>query len=335
MYIVDNYALAVILCFVTMICWGSWGNTQKLAAKTWRYELYYWDYVIGMLLFSVLMGLTMGSHGEGGRSFVDDLMQGSWSSISMVFLGGVVFNAGNILLSSSISLSGMTVAFPLGVGIALILGVIINYLGVPTGNPTLLFSGVAMVMLAIICNATASKVQHQQGESKQNLKGVTLAVMAGVLMSLFYRFVVMGMDVEHFEQPAPTMLTPYSAIFVFSVGVFLSNFVFNTLMMRFPVTGPAVSYSQYWQGGLKSHLPGIAGGAVWCLGTGLNYIASGQAGPSVSYALGQGAPLIAALWGVFVWKEFKGATPRVNRLLALMFVLFITGLSLIVLAGKE
>ena len=135
MFTVNSYLLAVIFCIVTMICWGSWGNTQKLVSKNWRYELFYWDYVIGMVFFTILLGFTMGSHGDTGRSFLEDLGQASGDSIGWVILGGVIFNASNILLSASISLAGMSVAFPLGVGIALVLGVIVNYLGIPTGNP--------------------------------------------------------------------------------------------------------------------------------------------------------------------------------------------------------
>ncbi len=122
MFTVNSYLLAVIFCIVTMICWGSWGNTQKLVSKNWRYELFYWDYVIGMVLFTILLGFTMGSHGDTGRSFLEDLGQASGDSIGWVILGGVIFNASNILLSASISLAGMSVAFPLGVGIALVLG---------------------------------------------------------------------------------------------------------------------------------------------------------------------------------------------------------------------
>ena len=119
MFTVNSYLLAVIFCIVTMICWGSWGNTQKLVSKNWRYELFYWDYVIGMVLFTILLGFTMGSHGDTGRSFLEDLGQASGDSIGWVILGGVIFNASNILLSASISLAGMSVAFPLGVGLAL------------------------------------------------------------------------------------------------------------------------------------------------------------------------------------------------------------------------
>ena len=96
MFIVSNYVLAVVFCFITMLCWGSWANTQKLAGKTWRYELFYWDYVMGILLFAALLAFTMGSFGSQGRSFIPDLCQAEWSNIGSAFLGGIVFNVANI-----------------------------------------------------------------------------------------------------------------------------------------------------------------------------------------------------------------------------------------------
>lgn len=187
MFVVNNYALAVVFCFVTMLCWGSWGNTQKLASKSWRYELFYWDYVIGMLLFSILSGFTLGSFGSEGRSFVADLAQADWGGIGSVLLGGVVFNASNILLSASVSLAGLAVAFPLGVGLALVLGVIVNYVGAPKGDPVILFLGVALIVIAIVLNGMASA--RQSGGVKSNSrKGVVLAAVAGVIMAFFYRF---------------------------------------------------------------------------------------------------------------------------------------------------
>ena len=334
MFIVHSYLLAVIFCFVTMLCWGSWGNTQKLAGKTWRYELFYWDYVIGMVLFALLIGLTMGSMGSQGRPFIEDLMQANGSGILSVLVGGVIFNASNILLSASVSLAGMSVAFPLGVGLALVLGVIINYLGAPKGNPLLLFVGVALIVVAIICNGIASGRMAKGGEqSKSYRKGMILSIVAGVLMSFFYRFVAAAMDLNNFEQPTAGMLTPYSAIFIFSIGVLLSNFIFNTFVMRRPFVGEPVSYGEYFKGSASTHLVGMLGGAIWCLGTAFSYIAAGKAGAAISYALGQGAPMIAAIWGVFIWKEFKGSDSKTNWLLAVMFLFFIAGLGLIVLSG--
>ena len=335
MFIISSYTLAVVFCFVTMLCWGSWGNTQKLAGKTWRYELFYWDYVIGMVLFAALLGLTMGSTGELGRSFIADLQQANLTSLGWVLLGGVIFNASNILLSASTSLAGMAVAFPLGCGLALVLGVVNNYLEQSKGNPMLLALGVLFIVVAIVCNGMAAGRVSKQGDNNTNSKkGIILAIVAGLLMSTFYRFVVKGMDINNFEQPAAGMLTPYSAIFIFSLGVLVSNLLFNTYVMKRPFVGEPVSYSEYFKGSLSTHLVGVLGGAIWCLGTAFSYIAAGKAGAAVSYALGQGAPMIAAFWGVFIWKEFKGADRKTGYLLALMFALFIIGLGIIVVAGN-
>ncbi len=336
MFIVNSYSLAVVFCFITMLCWGSWGNTQKLAAKSWRYELFYWDYVIGMVLFSLLLAFTAGSIGSEGRPFLQDIGQASWSSIGWVMLGAVVFNVSNILLSASTSIAGMAVAFPLGVGIALVMGVLNNILLHPTAgqNTTLLWVGVVLVVLAVVCNGVASgKVSKEQRDPAQNRKGIILAVLAGLIMSFFSALVYNGVDLDNFAAPAAGKVTPYTAMVIFALGVFLSNFVVNTIVMKKPFVGEPVTYGQYFAGNFKTHLVGMLGGAIWALGTSLNYISAGQAGAAVSYALGQGAPMIAAIWGVFVWKEFKGADKKVYGLLGLMFCLFIAGLACVVVAG--
>ena len=336
MYIVGSYTLAVIFCFVTMLCWGSWGNTQKLAAKSWRYELFDWDYVIGMVLFSLLLAFTAGSIGTEGRPFLQDLGQANWASIGWVVLGAVVFNVSNILLSASVSIAGMAVAFPLGVGIALVMGVLNNLLLHPTAgqNTTLLWIGVALVVAAIICNGMASgKVSNEQRDPRQNRKGIILALLAGIIMSFFSALVYNGVDLDNFAAPAAGKLTPYTAMVIFTLGVFLSNFIVNTIVMKKPFVGEPVTYKQYFAGNMKTHLVGVLGGCIWALGTSLNYICAGTAGAAVSYALGQGAPMIAAIWGVFIWKEFKGADKKVYGLLALMFALFVAGLACVVVAG--
>ena len=180
----------------------------------------------------------------------------------------------------------------------------------------------------------AGRVAKGSEQNSGRNKGIILAIVAGLLMSTFYRFVVKGMDIDNFVSPEVGKLTPYSAIFIFSVGVLLSNFVFNTLVMKKPFVGEPVSYRDYFKGSFKTHLVGILGGMIWCLGTAFSYIAAGKAGAAVSYALGQGAPMIAAFWGVFIWKEFKGADKKTNLLLGLMFLLFIAGLATIVVAGN-
>ena len=338
MFIVNSYLLAVVFCFITMLCWGSWGNTQKLAAKSWRYELFYWDYVIGMVLFALLIAFTMGSFGAEGRPFLKDIAQASPASLGWILLGAVVFNISNILLSASVSIAGMSVAFPLGVGLALVAGVLNNIIFHPKGteNIPLLFLGVLLIVLAIICNGVASgKVSNEVRTPAENRKGIILAIIAGLIMSTFSALVYNGVDLDNFAAPAAGKCTPYTAIVVFALGVFLSNFIINTIVMKKPFIGEPVSYRQYFKdGNAKTHLVGMLGGAIWCLGTALNYISAGKAGASVSYALGQGAPLIAAIWGVFIWKEFKGAKKGVNGLLAAMFLLFIAGLALIIVSGN-
>jgi glucose uptake protein len=331
MFIPQSYSLAIILCIVTMLCWGSWGNTQKLAGKSWRFELFYWDYVLGILLFAVLLGLTLGNNGISGRGFIEDMGQAEPGNILNAVLGGIIFNASNILLVAAMSIAGMAVAFPVGVGIALALGVIINYVFAPQGNATWLFGGVALIVAAIVIDAVAYK-KHSTSLHKVSGKGILLSIAAGVLMALFYRFVASSM-VTSFEMPEAGKLTPYSAIFFFAIGVLASNFLFNYLIMKRPIDGAPLTFKDYRKGSFVVHLTGILGGVIWNTGMSMSILASGKAGFAISYGLGQGATLIAALWGVFIWKEFKGASKTVNSLIFVMFLAYLAGLALLVYAG--
>jgi glucose uptake protein len=333
MFIIQSYALAIFFCFITMVCWGSWANTQKLASKTWRFELFYWDYVIGILIFSILSAFTLGSIGEGGRSFLQDLAQADLQNIGSAFIGGVVFNAGNILFSAAIAIAGMAVAFPIAIGLALVLGVLINYIGAQKGDATLIFLGVFLVVIAILLNAIAYR-KKASNAGKVSSKGIVISLAAGILMSFFYRFIAASMDLNDFVHPASGKMTPYTAVFIFSVGIFVSNFLFNTVLMRKPFSGEPTNYRAYFGGKFSTHLVGILGGLIWGLGNSFNLIAAGKAGPAISYGLGQGATLVAALWGVFIWKEFKGAPKGTSALITAMFWFFVAGIVLIILAGS-
>ncbi|WP_247232753.1 GRP family sugar transporter [Telluribacter sp. SYSU D00476] len=331
MFIVETYTTAIIFCFVTMLCWGSWANTQKLAAGHWRFELFYWDYVLGILLLSLLFAFTFGSTGDGGRSFIPDVQQADGASIGSAIWGGILFNAANILLGAAISIAGMSVAFPVGIGLALVIGVIVNYLDQPVGNATLLFGGVALVVAAILLNASAYRKLASNTEGVST-KGLVLAVVAGLLMGFFYKYVAQAMFPD-FDQPLPGKLSPYTAVVFFAVGILLSNFLFNTLLMYRPFVGEPVSYADYFHGNARSHLTGIAGGVVWCIGMSFNIIASGEAGPAISYGLGQGATVVAALWGIYIWKEFRNAPKGTSTLLNLTLICYLIGLGLIIAAG--
>jgi glucose uptake protein len=246
-------------------------------------------------------------------------------------VGGVVFNLSNILLVAAIDIAGMAVAFPIGVGLALVLGVITNYMASPVGNAMLLFLGVGCVVAAILLSAVAYSRLPAQGQRTMG-KGIVVSVAAGLLMGFFYRFVAASMSTD-FINLEPGKLSPYTAIVMFSVGLLASNFLWNTIVMKRPFVGAPVAFGDYFsKGSPRLHLIGILGGVIWNLGMSLSIIAAGAAGFAISYGLGQGATLVAALWGVFIWKEFKNAPPNTSPLLALMFAAFVVGLTLIVAA---
>jgi glucose uptake protein len=331
MFIIENYPAAVICCVVTMFCWGSWANTQKLAANTWRFELFYWDYVLGILLCSLILAFTLGSIGSGGRGFLADLEQAGSKNIASAIIGGIIFNAANILLGAAIAIAGMAVAFPVGIGLALVIGVVVNYTANPVGNATLLVGGVVLIVVAILLNAFAYRRMQAAGKQTSG-KGLALAIVAGVLMGFFYKYVAASMF-TNFDVPGAGKLSPYTAVVIFSAGVLLSNFIFNTVLMRRPFAGEPVSFGAYFKGGFTDHITGILGGSIWCLGMSFSIIASGKAGPAISYGLGQGATVIAALWGIFIWKEFKNAPGGTNAILNFMLLFYVAGLALLVYAG--
>jgi glucose uptake protein len=261
---------------------------------------------------------------------VADLSQASSDSIGSALLGGAIFNLANILLVAAIDIAGMAVAFPVGIGLALIIGVVMNYVAAPVGNVGLLSTGVALVTLAIILDAIAYR-RLPGGTAGLSTKGLVLSVACGLFMGVFYRFVAAAMYAGPVTAD-PGKMGPYAAVFVFAVGIFLSNFVWNTLVMKKPFIGTPVGFAQYFEGSFNTHLTGILGGAIWGLGMSLNLIASGRAGFAISYGLGQGATMVAAFWGVFIWKEFRDAPGGTTKLLASMFACFLVGLALIVLA---
>jgi len=330
MFVLSNYLLAVIFCIITMLCWGSWANTQKLAGKEWRFELFYWDYVIGVFILSIIFAFTLGSFGSAGRPFMRDIGQAHFSNILSAMIGGAVFNAANILLVAAIAIAGMAVAFPVGIGIALVWGVIMNYIATPIGNPAILFIGVGLVVLAIIFDAAAYK-KLQKKSKGVSTKGLMLSVICGILMGNFYYFVAKSMSTD-FVSLEIGKLSPYTAVFFFSLGLLISNFLFNTIIMKKPFVGEPVAISKYFKGNLRLHSIGVLGGIIWCIGMSFNIIASGQAGFAISYGLGQGATMVAAFWGVFIWKEFKDAPKGTNRLIVMMFTFFLIGLGLIISA---
>ena len=304
MVIIETYSSAVLLCLVTMICWGSWANTMKLTSRRWYFQLYYWDYSIGVVLFALILAFTMGSHGSAGRPFLTDLSQAESRNLGYAFLSGCIFNLSNVLLVTVIDIAGMAIAFPIGVGLALVLGVISGYVSNPLGNPWLIFGGLASIVVAIVLDGYAYSRIPSTG-TKSVTKGILLSICTGLFMGFFYPLLVKSIS-PGLLVPAAGKLTPYTAIVFFALGLFASSFLWNYYLMRKPLTGPVIPIGDYFSKGTRrDHVVGIVGGLIWCLGFSLMTLSAEKAGPAISYGLGQGATMVAVLWGVLVWKEFR------------------------------
>lgn len=338
MILIHNYGLAIFFFAITMICWGSWANTLKMAPSGWRFELFYWDLTLGLLLTATLAAFTVGSLGNEGRTFLEDLAQADGKSIWNAMLGGIVWNLGNILLTAAIAVAGMSVGFPIGGGLAWILGIVFNFIlvvidkGKPEGNTVLLFTGVAIIIAAIYLSMLSYKrLAHEQ--KKPSAKGILLSVGAGLLIAFFYGLVVKSLD-NSFISGGAGKLTPFTGVFFFAVGVAVSTPVFNPFFMRHPVQGEPVRMREYFKGGLAAHSTGLLGGFIWMTGMTVSFMSAGAANPAISYALSNAAPVVAILWGVFIWKEFKDAPKGTNVLLTAMFICFLAGLVLISLSNS-
>jgi glucose uptake protein len=320
-----TYPAALLLMILSMLCWGSWANTQKIDSA-WRFELFYLDYTFGLLAASILFGLTFGRTAPASaNSFFANLHSAETRSILEALAGGAIFSIGNILLVAAISVAGMAVAFPIGAGLALVLGSLLNYVVSPTGNPVLIFGGIALVCVAIGLDALAYR--DLEGAGKSSAKGILLSIAGGIGAGLFYPFVAKSLTgVDH--------LVPYTVNFIFALGALATAIPMSLLLMRKPVSGSQLSLRDYTAGNARVHAWGVAGGLLWGLGTIANFVASNvpMIGPATSFAMGEGNTMISALWGVFVWKEFKGASSRVKLLLGLMFLFFVLGLTAIALA---
>lgn len=326
MYQPEAYLAALLFMITSMICWGSWANTMKLT-QGYAFQLFYWDYGIGIILCTLLWGLTLGSAGNSGLSFLADIRQADATHIAYALAGGSVFNVANLLLVAAIDIAGLAVAFPIGIGLALVVGVLLNYALQPKGNPLLLFGGVSLVVLAIVFDALAYRNREREKRAVTS-RGIRISIACGILMGIFYPLVVKA-------RTGPASLGPYAVAFFFCIAAGLCAIPVNYLFMRKPLTGAApVNMGQYTAAKTSFHIWGVLGGAIWCTGLVFNLLASGAnlVGPAISYAIGQGATMVSAIWGVFIWREFIAAPPESRKYIPLMFASFILGLAAIAIA---
>jgi glucose uptake protein len=310
----------------SMLCWGSWANSMKLC-PTYRFQLFYWDYIVGLFVGVLALGITLGSLGSSGHPFLQDVASAPARSIAYAMTSGAIFNIANLLLVAAIEIAGMAVAFPVGIGIALVGGALSSYIMAPKGSPLLLFGGILLVVIAIMCDSLAYRTREAV-RSGSNNRGIVISVVAGVLMATFYPLVSKAMSL-------PNAPGPYATALYFVIGIALCALPLNYIFMKKPIDGGSpVAFSGYAGAPLRWHLAGILGGVVWMCGGTLNFVASrvNFVGPAISYSIGQGATMVSALWGVFAWREFASPSTRVRNLLTAMFACFLAGLISIAVA---
>jgi glucose uptake protein len=345
MILPQTHAAVLFLMILSLLCWGSWANSYKLAGK-WRYEIYYFDFAVGVVVAAFLYALTVGNLGFDGFSFADDLMHAGKRQWLYGFTGGMVFNLGNMILMSAISVAGMAMAFPVGIGVAIVVATSLAFAAKSTGSPALLFGGCALIAAAAAAAAFAHRfhavLRHEQlaraGKAPStrrpsSIKGIVLALVSGLLMGSFFPLVDKAREGE-------VGLGPYAVAVVFAAGVFFSTFVFNVFLMNLPVEGEPLEIPEIFESTARQHLLGLLGGAMWCTGMVASLAAASapaeaRAGTVEGFFLAQGFPLIAALWGILVWKELKGADLLVKALAVFVFLLFVCGLLLIALAPLQ
>jgi glucose uptake protein len=271
--------------------------------------------------------LTLGNAGAIGKPFVQDVLDAPSRSIVFALCSGAIFNVANLLLVAAIEIAGMAVAFPVGIGVALIVGALSSYLISPQGNPLLLFGGITLVVIAIICDSLAYRTR-EAARSGSNVRGIVISLLAGLLMGTFYPLVSKSMAL-------PSAPGPYATALFFVIGTAVCALPVNYLFMRKPIDGGTpVTMSGYTAAAARWHMAGVLGGAIWVCGATLNFAASriNFVGPAISYSIGQGATMVSAFWGVFVWREFPSPSPRVRTLLIAMFACFLAGLVAIAVA---
>src|SRR5882724_8336785 len=320
MFTPSSLSIALLMMITSAICWGSWANTYK-GVKNYRFELFYWDYALGIFLISLVLAFTMGSTGHDASSFLNNVHSADTSNIVSTLVGGAIFNLANLLLVAAIDMAGLAIAFPVSIGIALVVGVISSYVLQPRGNALLLAAGVICAVVAVVLDGKAYGSLASTGRVVSK-KSIVTCIVSGVLMGLWAPFVAHAMTTGN-------PLGPYSIAVFLTLGALLSCLIWNVYFMRKPLVGEPVSFSGYFSGSPSGHVLGLLGGFIWGLGMVFNLVAASFTGVAISYAIGQSAPMVAALWGVLAWKEFNGSGSRAKIFLVFMFVFYALAILLV------
>jgi len=317
MYAPDTYQMALVLMLTSMVCWGSWPNFLKQMAG-WRLEYFYIDFSIGFLLTAVVLGQTLGSTGDEPDHLARILQSGA-REIAFAAIGGFIWSIGNLLLLNSIMIAGLAVAFPIAAIPAGVLGIGVSYWLQPVGNPLVL--GTSVVVLIAAAQTTAAAYRRLGGDVASNKRlGIATALISGLLIAFFPPFVTAAITGD-------SPLDAYTVSTLFTAGALAGTFVAIPVLLRRPLIGDAARMGGYLQGRASWHVLGLLAGAVWCSGTVFNFVAAGMVGIAISVGIGGGAPMVGALWGIFLWREFAAGSRSAKALIAAALLLYVAGLA--------
>lgn len=319
MFAPQTFAAALVMVVISAICWGSWANTFK-GTRNYRFELFYWDYILGVLGMALLLALTLGNRRPDGSGFLSNIHSADASNIGCALVGGAIFNIANLLLVAGIEMAGLAIAFPVAIGIALAVGVVMSYVEQPKGNPALLMLAVVCAIAAVIFDGRAYRDLNRERPALSR-KSIAVCVVSGILMGLFAPLVARAMNTGH-------ALNAYSIGVFFSLGALLCCGVANVYLMRHPLVGSPVHARHYFTASARNHALGVVGGGIWGIGMVFNFVAASLTGVAISYAIGQSAPMVAAVWGIVAWKEFNGSSTKARLYLASMFLFFVLAIIL-------
>ncbi|MCS7024567.1 MAG: hypothetical protein NZV14_07180 [Bryobacteraceae bacterium] len=326
----------LLLAVASMLLLGAWANTFKAAGGKWRYELFYFDFALGMLLTAMISAFTLGSFGSE-LSFADNLSVTGKRQIGLGVIAGGVFNLANMLLMAGVSVAGLATAFLISASLTVSLSSVTAYFWQGKQNAALVLGGATLLLLAAVLAALAfSSFRKETSPSKKKLgigKAIAVSAASGVLMTAFP-------PVAGFAKSGDIGLGPYTLAFTIAVGVFFSTFVFNIYFMNLPIEGQALSFGDYFRGNLRLHLLGLLGGAIWMAGATCSFLAASPAGdsqrvvlnPAVANLLAYAPVVVASLSGLLVWREFQGSSRRTRSLVWLSLLTVVVGIGLVSVA---
>lgn len=325
---------------LSFLCLGLWPNTFKRTGPQWRFELFYFDFAIGAILLAVLAAFTFGTFGSE-MAFDDRMLVAGRSAQVWAIAAGFLFNLGNMLFVAAMSLIGVSAAFPLSAGLALIIASLLNF---RAENVVFLISGIVLLLIGLVLDGTACRLRDlgigggakgaqkpvakapPKAKTRRTTKGILIALLSGIPLGLFYPLFTKGAAGDF-------GLGPYAGLLLFCVGIIIATVIFNFYFMNIAIEGGAIAFNAYFRGRASQHFLGFMGGALWAAGALAAAVASSAPpGVGLSASLRLIVPLasviLALLSGLWIWKEFPAKTNNASIYIGMAVVVFACGLVL-------